>query len=104
MNKKKIIIIWIFLLLVAGSTCVVIDNKEKQQAEFRQDAFTAMNRLQNDASLTVEQAEACAIVIHRGVRAHAVTYQELGVGSYFTIEEMVKHVEWGNQMKITKGY
>ncbi|MDD3006966.1 MAG: hypothetical protein PHX30_05330 [Candidatus Pacebacteria bacterium] len=94
MSNKEIIGL-IFALLVISSTCVLIDNQEKQQDELRQTALVAFDRLQNDKDLTVPQAETCAGEIHRAVRNHAITYQELGVGSYFTIEEMVKHIGWG---------
>jgi len=103
-NKKINAILIVAGVLIICSTIVVIDNQEKQQAERRQAAFVAIDKLQNDPSITVAQAEEFATLIHLAVESRAVvSYRELGAGSYFTIEEMVEHVKWGCQMKWVDG-
>jgi len=100
MNEKTLGLI--LVLLVIGSTLVLIETQEKQQFELRKAAFSSMDRLSNDP-LTVEEAEGCAVVIHQAVKARAVTYPELGAGSCCTIEEMVKHVQWGVRLEWEEG-
>lgn len=88
------------MLLVVSSTLVVIENQNNQ----RQECFASVDRLVNDDSLTIEEANMCANVIFSAVDAGVITYNGLGLGSKFTVLEMVKHVEWGCQMEPTGGY
>ena len=94
MTGEKVIKLF-FVLLIISSTIVLMNNQEARQAESRQAAFTAMDRLTNDDSITFEEAKDCAVIIHRAVETRSISYSDLGVGSRYTIEEMVKHVEWG---------
>ena len=80
------------------------ENRELRKAVvLRQNAFIAINELKNNPNITVPQAREQADAVHEAVEAGAVDYSELGVGSYCTVEEMVKHVEWGVNMEWVKG-
>lgn len=76
---------------------------ELREVEIRQQALNAVNRLKNDPTITALEARKLADIIHESVEAGVVTYSELGVGSYYTIEEMVTHVEQGVDMQWIKG-
>lgn len=103
MNQK--LLNALLVLLFMSSTLVMIDNENNERDVQRQAAFASVDRLINDESITVEQAEACAEVIYGAVESRAIVdYKELGLGSSCTVGELVKHVEWGCQMECTTGH